>query len=349
MAVGVKDMIGAAAIEAARAAAGARDAAATAAAAAAAHATRGSSGSRAAKTTGSRPPTGQAAAEAAAAAKLAAATAAAEAFEQDKAAACREIQLQVEGSYSRAVFVFDYGDSDLFHVLEDTMRKHNAKVLGLTAACSSRPATSSGIAGTDPATTAARAGASGGAETSAAASARSGTALAVSGKTGGTAAAGGLGAPLKPTKGIQTSAAGGAVAGAESSLSKADQKAAAGALKTSPRAAAAASGKHAGATHQGLARAASISPSERRAMQTAAAGGGSNVRPALATASSPGMQLQAGGTAKGTARAHFADVQFGSWSDCSGSDEELTECDLRLQEVLAPYKGVLLDNRLLQV
>lgn len=57
----------------------------------------------------------------------------------------------------RAVFVFDWRDSVLFHALEDTMRHHNARALGLAAAAA--PATGAEAA-------AEAAGAEGGAEAS---------------------------------------------------------------------------------------------------------------------------------------------------------------------------------------
>lgn len=39
-----------------------------------------------------------------------------------------------QGPFSRAVFMFDYKDSELLHLLEDTMRANNALALGLAAA-----------------------------------------------------------------------------------------------------------------------------------------------------------------------------------------------------------------------
>jgi hypothetical protein len=247
----------------------------------------------------------------------------------------------VEGNYSRAVFISDYRDSDLFHVLEDTLRKHNAKVLGLIAACSPRPATVSGSQGTQQPSAAA--GASG-EDTSAAATARSGIAVASTRKMGGASAAGLRGASVQPPIESQSTM------GAKGSHSRAGQKPAAGALVTPKQAAAAASVKRAGANPEALARATSMSPSERN-FSPGAAGTDEHghVKPALLGTSVPGGQLPAGGTAKALPRAHFADSEFDYWSECSGSDEDLTECDLRLQEVLAPYKGVVLDNKLLQV
>ena len=71
---------------------------------------------------------------------------------------CGTVQQQQHGhltaraAFVRALFVFDYRDSDMLHILEDTLRCHNAIELGIAPATAPPPAT---VAPSSPAAAAA--------------------------------------------------------------------------------------------------------------------------------------------------------------------------------------------------
>jgi hypothetical protein len=274
--------------------------------------------------------------------------------------------VRFQGHLTRAVVLCDYRDSDLLHVLEDSVRQHNAIVLGLAPP---PPPTPEELAAAKAAEEAAAAAAAAAAEAAAAAAAKGpqrGRSRPPSAQAGGKAA---------PKAGVTSAAKAGAstvpAAGTGSSTAAGDgasPKAAAGAAGTAAGApqdptlaskAAARRSSLAGTTQGGTPR--SILKQPQAAVSAA---GGLATEPSALTsgmASSrqqPHLRASFAGdlescgaltaTAKHTGRSGREESDAESEEDES-SDGEMSEAELRLQAALQRYQHVDLDQRLLQV
>ena len=254
---------------------------------------------------------------------------------------CRGAGAEAAG-LCRAAFVFDRRDSDLFHLLQDTIRQHNAVVLG---AAQPQPACSGSGCG----------GGSQGGEAAAASPCGEGERPVAHEPV---CVGGGLEASSNPLASARLSSARASLAAAPAAAAQAGAAAAAGGSPSCSGAQAKAGGQRSSFNAAAaIQRPLLVAAGHAAAAAAAAAGSASHLAGTPRHAAAPhggkqGAATRAAAAAAAAARRRalrFADGASSCGSSDADSEDEPTAADLRLDEALAQYEGVTLDTHLLQV